>query len=199
MEATVQTGDPGGDVLGASAAKVMILEQPATAGASSAAAPCVRAVVQQCMSAQLMVQPSTPEDQPQFVEIQRGIIIYLCFLRGATKAHVEKLAKMIQGIRLSEGDSGKLTSVIDLPGDVMIIPQATLGGTPKGKVMQYHKNIAKDEGMRLYSEFVSIFQKTYERNDKCLSAGTIVRYGTYGNRQVFSCQTNGPFTHLMEI
>ena len=108
-------------------------------------------------------------------------------------------AKMALSVRLSEGDNGKLTSVVDLPGDVLIIPQATLGGTAKGKVMQYHKNIAKEEGMRLYEEFVSIFQKTYEKSDKCLAAGTIVRYGTYGNRQVFSCQTNGPYTHLIEI
>lgn len=102
-------------------------------------------------------------------------------------------------VRLSDSDNGKLTSVVDLPGDVLIIPQATLGGTVKGKVMQYHKNIAKDEGLLLYSEFVSIFKKTYERNEKCVSAGTIVRHGTYGNRQVFSCQTNGPYTHLIEI
>ena len=108
-------------------------------------------------------------------------------------------AKMALTVRLSDSDNGKLTSVVDLPGDVLIIPQATLGGTVKGKVMQYHKNIAKDEGLRLYSEFVSIFKKTYERNEKCLSAGTIVRHGTYGNRQVFSCQTNGPYTHLIEI
>lgn len=102
-------------------------------------------------------------------------------------------------VRLSESDDGKLVSVLDLPGDVLIIPQATLGGTIKGKVMQYHKNIAKEEGLQLYSEFVSIFRKTYERNDKCQTTGTVVRYGTYGNRQVFSCQTNGPYTHLIEM
>lgn len=102
-------------------------------------------------------------------------------------------------MRLSESDDGKLVSVLDLPGDVLIIPQATLGGTIKGKVMQYHKNIAKEEGLQLYSEFVSIFRKTYERNDKCQTTGTVVRYGTYGNRQVFSCQTNGPYTHLIEM
>ncbi|XP_076463495.1 D-aminoacyl-tRNA deacylase 2-like [Babylonia areolata] len=195
MEAMVQTGDVDGE--GASATKVMVLEQPCPTPASSS--PTIRLVLQQCMSAQLMVQPPMEGAHPQFVEIQRGLIIYVCFLRGATKAQVEKIAKMALSVRLSEGDNGKLVSVFDLPGDILIIPQATLGGTLKGKVMQYHKNIAKEEGQQLYAEFVSIFQKVYERSEKCAAAGTVVRFGTYGNRQVFSCQTNGPYTHLIEI
>ncbi|KAL8622890.1 hypothetical protein ACOMHN_027011 [Nucella lapillus] len=207
MEAMVQTGDPDGE--GASATKVVVLEQPSPspAAASSLSSPTIRLVLQQCMNAQLMVQPSMQGEHPefvegahpQFVEIQRGLIIYVCFLKEATKAQVEKIAKMALTVRLSEGDNGKLVSVHDLPGDILIIPQATLGGTPKGKIMQYHKNIAKEEGQQLYAEFVSIFQKTYERSEKCAAAGTIVRFGTYGNRQVFSCQTNGPYTHLIEI
>ena len=68
MEAMVQTGDPG-DLQGASATKVMVLEQPAAAAAASSASPTVRLVLQQCMSAQLMVQPPMPGSQPQFVEV----------------------------------------------------------------------------------------------------------------------------------
>ncbi|KAK7505538.1 hypothetical protein BaRGS_00003283 [Batillaria attramentaria] len=169
-------------------------------GASSSATnPSVRVVLQQCMGAQLMVQPATEGSEPQFVEIRRGVIVYICFLKGATKTLAEKMAKLALTVRLSESDDGKLVSVIDLPGDVLIIPQATLGGTVKGKVMQYHKNIAKDEGLQLYSEFVSVFRKTIEKNEKCATAGCVVRHGTYGNRQVFSCQTNGPYTHLIEL
>jgi D-Tyr-tRNAtyr deacylase len=105
----------------------------------------------------------------------------------------------VLSVRLSATEDGKLVSVVDLPGDVLIIPQATLGGTVKGKAMQYHKNIAKDEGQSHYAEFISIFKKMYDTNKKCVSAGKIVRHGTYGVRQVFSCTTNGPYTHLLEI
>ena len=97
-------------------------------------------------------------------------------------------------IKLSESDSGKLVSVVDLPGDVLIIPQATLGGKTKGKVMQYHNNINKDEGLTLYQDFVSKIESLMAGQEKC-----IVQYGTYGKRQVFECVTNGPYTHLLEL
>uniref|UniRef100_A0A8C2E9S8 Protein O-mannosyl-transferase 2 n=1 Tax=Cyprinus carpio TaxID=7962 RepID=A0A8C2E9S8_CYPCA len=58
-------------------------------------------------------------------------------------------------MKLCETDSGKYTSVLQLPGSVLIVPQATLGGKPKGKGMQYHGNIGKDEGLKLYDSFVS--------------------------------------------
>nr|KAG5712888.1 hypothetical protein BaRGS_007485 [Batillaria attramentaria] len=92
------------------------------------------------------------------------------------------MAKLALTVRLSESDDGKLVSVIDLPGDVLIIPQATLGGTVKGKVMQYHKNIAKDEGLQLYSEFVSVFRKTIEKNEKCATAGCVVRHAAQSSQ-----------------
>ena len=97
--------------------------------------------------------------------------------------------------RLSLNEEGKLVSIIELPGDVLIIPQATLGGTLKGKLMQYHKNIDKEEGMRLYQEFIHLCTATVkEQNPNCE-----VKCGTYGNRQVFRTDTNGPFTHLIEF
>ena len=73
MEATVQTGDPGDDQ-GASASKVMVLE-PTAAAASPVTSPCVRLVLQQCMSAQLMVQPAGEGAEPQFVEASFLLIL----------------------------------------------------------------------------------------------------------------------------
>ena len=73
MEATVQTGDPGDDQ-GASASKVMVLE-PTAVAASPVTSPCVRLVLQQCMSAQLMVQPAGEGAEPQFVEASFLLIL----------------------------------------------------------------------------------------------------------------------------
>jgi hypothetical protein len=36
--------------------------------------------------------------------------------------------------------------------------QASLGGKMKGKAVQYHGNIAKDDGQQLYQEFFSLCQ-----------------------------------------
>lgn len=102
-------------------------------------------------------------------------------------------------IKLSETESGKYTSVLDLPGSVLIVPQATLGGKAKGKVMQYHSNISKDDGQKLYASFVDNCQKELGSSSKCSEAGTEVKHGSYGNRQVLKLDTNGPYTHLMEF
>lgn len=98
-------------------------------------------------------------------------------------------------LRLSESDSGKMVSVLDLPGHLLIVPQATLGGKAKGRAMQYHNNIGKEDGLRLYSDFVSLCEKEI----MATASGMTVKHGTYGNRQVLKLDTNGPYTHLMEF
>lgn len=100
-------------------------------------------------------------------------------------------------LRLCESSSGKLVSVLELPGSLLIVPQATLGGRPKGRAMQYHQNISKEDGLRLYSAFVSMCAK--ELAAAAASADVTVKHGTYGNRQVLMLDTNGPYTHLMEF
>lgn len=102
-------------------------------------------------------------------------------------------------VKLSEAENGKLVSILDLPGNILIIPQATLGGKVKGRSMQYHSNSGKEEGLELYSEFVSLCEKELAANSKCAEAGVVVEHGTYGNRQVFKLNTNGPYTHLIEF
>uniref|UniRef100_A0A452IBN4 D-aminoacyl-tRNA deacylase n=1 Tax=Gopherus agassizii TaxID=38772 RepID=A0A452IBN4_9SAUR len=102
-------------------------------------------------------------------------------------------------VKLSETESGKYVSLLDLPGNLLIIPQATLGGRLKGRNMQYHSNIEKEKGMELYSLFVTLCEKELAANRKCAEAGVVVKYGTYGNRQVLKLDTNGPFTHMIEF
>ena len=102
-------------------------------------------------------------------------------------------------VKLSETENGKHVSILDLPGNILIIPQATLGGRVKGRSMQYHCNSGKEEGLELYSQFVNLCKKELAANSKCAEAGVVVKHGTYGNRQVLKLDTNGPYTHLIEF
>lgn len=102
-------------------------------------------------------------------------------------------------LRLCESDSGKLVSVLELPGSLLIIPQATLGGKVKGRGVQYHNNISKEDGLRLYSAFISLCEKELTAAAGRSGAAVTVKHGTYGNRQVLKLDTNGPYTHLMEF
>ena len=102
-------------------------------------------------------------------------------------------------VRLSETDGGKLVSILDLPGDLLIVPQATLGGRLKGRAMQYHNIIDKSAGFRLYGEFTELCKSTVNSNSISQEKNCVVQCGTYGNRQVLEIDTNGPYTHILEF
>ncbi|KAJ8044793.1 D-aminoacyl-tRNA deacylase 2 [Holothuria leucospilota] len=158
-----------------------------------------RIVMQQCLSARLQVKPPTDEEEGEYVEVNRGAVIYICFLKGADISVVEKMAKTTLTVRLSETGNGKFISILDLPGDVLVVPQATLGGKAKGKMMQYHSNIAKDEGLELYNAYIEQCRKMLNEHSKWKEAGCTLKHGTYGNRQVLRIDTNGPFSHYFEF
>ncbi|NXP46056.1 DTD2 deacylase, partial [Heliornis fulica] len=158
-----------------------------------------RALLQQCVSAQLQVKPPERGSEAEWVEIQRGLVIYICFFKGADEDLVPKIVNTLLNVKLSESESGEYVSVLDLPGNVLIIPQATLGGKLKGRKMQYHANIEKEKGLELYSQFVTLCEKELAANAKCMDGSVLVKHGTYGNRQVLKLDTNGPYTHLIEF
>ncbi|KFO29275.1 D-aminoacyl-tRNA deacylase 2 [Fukomys damarensis] len=161
--------------------------------------PVARALLQQCLHARLQVRPAEGDAAAQWVEIQKGLVIYVCFFKGADKELLPKMVNTLLNVKLSETENGKRVSILDLPGNVLIIPQATLGGRIKGRNMQYHSNSGKEEGLELFSQFVSLCEKELAANSKCAEAGVVVEHGTYGNRQVLKMDTDGPYTHLIEF
>ncbi|XP_040916843.1 D-aminoacyl-tRNA deacylase 2 [Toxotes jaculatrix] len=163
--------------------------------------PAARTVLQQCLQARLQVKPAEENSEAQFVQIDRGMVIYICFFKGATDDILPKMVSTLLNLRLCESESGKMISVLELPGSLLIVPQATLGGRAKGRAMQYHNNISKEDGLRLYSTFVSLCEKelTAAAASAESAAEGMVKHGTYGNRQVLKLDTNGPYTHLMEF
>uniref|UniRef100_A0A8C8YU46 D-aminoacyl-tRNA deacylase 2 n=1 Tax=Prolemur simus TaxID=1328070 RepID=A0A8C8YU46_PROSS len=162
--------------------------------------PQARAILQQCLHARLQVRPAEGDAAAQWVEVtSAGLVIYVCFFKGADKELLPKMVNTLLNVKLSETENGKHVSILDLPGDILIIPQATLGGRVKGKNMQYHSNSGKEEGLELYSQFVTLCEKELAANSKCAEAGVVVEHGTYGNRQVLKLDTNGPYTHLIEF
>ncbi|KAI4791625.1 hypothetical protein KUCAC02_033892 [Chaenocephalus aceratus] len=152
------------------------------------------ALLQQCLRAKLQVKPEEEQEEAQFCPGEhRGMVIYICFFKGATDDILPKMVSSLLNLRLCESDSGKMVSVLDLPGSVLIVPQATLGGKVKGRAMQYHNNIGKEDGKRLYDAFVSLCEK------EVTSEEVTVKHGTYGSRQVLNMDTNGPYTHLLDF
>ncbi|XP_045172182.1 D-aminoacyl-tRNA deacylase 2-like [Mercenaria mercenaria] len=161
-----------------------------------------RVIIQQCLSAKVMVQPRTDTQEEQHVEIGRGVMVYICFMKGATEDMVEKMVKTVLTARLSKTETGKLVSVLDLPGDVLVVPQSTLGGNLKGKRMQYHRKVNRENGLNLYTKFVQLCRLYMTQSVKCKEQHKVVEAGTYGNKHetlVFSTLTTGPYTHAIEF
>ncbi len=126
--------------------------------------------------------------------------MFVCFLKEANESDVEKLVRAALEVKLSEQleNPAKLTSVLDLPGDVLIIPQACIGGKLKGKSFQYHTNIDKTKGEHLYQLFVDQCKARAASSAKWTKAGCQLKHGTYGIKQIYCSDTNGPFMHLIE-
>ncbi|XP_075049171.1 D-aminoacyl-tRNA deacylase 2 isoform X2 [Mixophyes fleayi] len=158
-----------------------------------------RVVLQQCLHAKLQVKPPDKDTDAEWVEIQKGMIIYICFFKGSNKDVIPKIVNSLLNVKLSESDTGKHVSITELPGDVLVVPQATLGGKTKGRCMQYHSNADKELGMELYALLIAQCQQELESHPKWAEGGAVLHFGTYGNRQVLQLNTNGPYTHLLEF
>ena len=80
--------------------------------------------------------------------------------------------------------------------DLLIVPQASLGGRAKGNSVQYHANVSRDNGKLLYDSFIDECKKLAQTTK---SKRVAVLHGTYGNRQALKFESDGPFSHLIEI
>ena len=57
-------------------------------------------------------------------------MVFVCFLQGATEEAVNKAVMAVKKVKLSEreeSDGAKRVSVTESGGDILVIPQATLG------------------------------------------------------------------------
>lgn len=123
------------------------------------------------------------------------MVVYVCFLKNATEETVDKLTKHIINVRVFRSKIGRgRMSVSEVQGDILLVPQSTIGGKPKGKSMQYHLNIEKAYGISLYHKLCqqvrSRVEKIYSGNVKC---------GVYGTKELLTIESNGPFTHMIEV
>eukprot|EP01104_Vermistella_antarctica_P016454 TRINITY_DN5596_c0_g1_i2.p1 TRINITY_DN5596_c0_g1~~TRINITY_DN5596_c0_g1_i2.p1 ORF type:complete len:156 (+),score=23.79 TRINITY_DN5596_c0_g1_i2:153-620(+) len=140
------------------------------------ASPCVRVVVQQADDASLCV-----DDGDTWVNIERGTVFYVTFLKNATKDLVSgSVDKLLKTKLHFDPLTKRKACLFDAGGSVLIIPQACLSGKIKGKggQPQYHSQIDKVEGKVVYDHFVETFRERASAHTR--RSEIIVQCGTYG-------------------
>ena len=157
----------------------------------------VRVLLQQAISASLRLPPL---DGTEEVVLEVGgdgagqaTVCFVCFMSEANEEMVAKAVKAVTSVKLTEVKEGEkrvaLTS--SATSEVLVVPQATLGGRLKGNSVQYHGNVKVEDGARLYEVFCAgLVEKLGEER---------VKRGRFGARQILSTDTSGPYSHTFDI
>ncbi|KAL0477503.1 hypothetical protein AKO1_010866, partial [Acrasis kona] len=140
-----------------------------------------RVLIQRVQKASLLIN-----NVDQWSNINEGVIIFVSFLKGAT---IEQIPDIVQNLFQIKCYKQGL-SLTDASCDIMIVPQASLGGKPKQKSVQFHNLVDKSQAEPIYLSFCD--------HVKSKTKSTFVQ-GTYGNNQGLKIESDGPYTHFFEL
>ncbi|GAA6108641.1 D-aminoacyl-tRNA deacylase 2 isoform X1 [Tachysurus ichikawai] len=158
-----------------------------------------RVLLQQCLYAKLQVKPADEESEVEWAEIRDGIVIYVCFYKGATEKIIPIMVNTLLNAAFIPVSTGRHVSIMELPGSVMIIPQDTMTGVVKGSSVQHHDAIESWKGLHFYEQFVTQCENELVASAKCTEAEVVVRHGVYGSMQTLYLNSNAPLTHVLEF
>lgn len=102
--------------------------------------------------------------------------------------------------KLFRKETGRLVSVLDLPGSILLIPQESLVGQPLTKrKIQYKGGCEQWWGAQLFSNLVSGCRELMSASEACTKAGKKVEQGVYGPKQEIVLNSLEPLTLLLEF
>ncbi|KAL2098994.1 hypothetical protein ACEWY4_005474 [Coilia grayii] len=158
-----------------------------------------KAVLQLCSDCIIQIKEATKTAGASYTRIGTGLVIYLSFFKEATEEIIPNMVKFLLGAKLFRVKGGELSSVIDLPGSVLIVPQDSLAGTLEDGQFQYSQQIDASDGERLYKNFVSQCERALASSKRSMEANCVVRFGVYGQKQTFYLHSEDPLTHVVEF
>ncbi|CAJ1074522.1 uncharacterized protein LOC117806362 [Xyrichtys novacula] len=159
-----------------------------------------RMVIQHCSQAKVKIRPAVDGSDAQWAEIQEGMVVYVSFFLGATEDIIQEMANSLMTVKHFRKDTRHLVSILDLPGNVLFVPQDSLVGElmPK-KRMQYKAGCELWWGSQLFSNLVSTCRELMAGSVKSAKAGVKVEQGIYGQKQEIVLNSMEPMTVLLEF
>ncbi|XP_075883817.1 uncharacterized protein LOC142889085 isoform X2 [Nelusetta ayraudi] len=163
-------------------------------------APQARTVLQQCSTAKVKTKPALDGAEAEWAEIQEGMVVYVCFLQGATDDIIHDMAERLMTTKLFRKENGRMVSVLDLPGSVLLVPQESLLGRPLNRrQIQYKGGCEPWWGGHLFLELVAACRELMAASAKCTRASVKVEHGVYGPKQEMAMSSAEPLTLLLEF
>lgn len=102
--------------------------------------------------------------------------------------------------KLFRKENGRMVSVLDLPGSVLLVPQESLLGRPLNRrQIQFKGGCEPWWGSHLFLKLVSACRGLMAASAKCTEASKKVEHGVYGPKQEISLSSTEPLTLLLEF
>ncbi len=144
----------------------------------------MKLVIQRVKSASVTV------DDVLISQISNGLLILLGVTESDTKDEALYLAEKCAGLRIFSDSEDKMNlSVVDISGEILVVPNFTLyGDCKKGKRPNFMNAAAPTHAEQLYEYFISLLK------DKEIPTGT----GSFGADMRVAMIGDGPVTIIMD-
>ena len=122
--------------------------------------------------------------------IGRGLLVFLCAVKGDAEKDLDYLLKKVSQLRIFEDERGKMNhSVIDARGEILVVSQFTLAAsTRKGNRPSFDAAETPEKARAMYESFVGRLKNT----------GVNVQTGVFAATMAVSLVNDGPVTIILD-
>jgi D-tyrosyl-tRNA(Tyr) deacylase len=134
---------------------------------------------------QRVLEASVKVDGETIGECARGLLIFVCAMRGDTEVEAQKLATKLSKLRIFQDDAGKMNlSLRDINGSALVVSQFTLAANTKGNRPGFSNAADPQTGKALYDAFTGFLANT----------NVPIQTGKFGADMKVSLINDGPVT-----
>lgn len=139
---------------------------------------------------QRVAEASVEVDGAVVGAIQRGLLVLAAFTKADADEDLEWMARKCLELRIFEDEAGKMNrSVLDLGGEVLVVPQFTLyGDCRRGRRPDFFASAPAGEAATLYRRFVDAMRMYHPK----------VAEGVFGAKMKVHLLNDGPVTFVID-
>ncbi len=137
---------------------------------------------------QRVSEASVEVDNKIVGKIEKGLMVLVGFGINDTQREADFLSKKLLKLRIFEDNDDRMNrSVLDVNGEVLLVPQFTLYASTKKNRPSFHRALPPKEATQLFDYFC----------EKCAEE-IHVEKGEFGAHMNVSLLNNGPVTIILE-